>query len=92
MSFVLTESLAIKRVAALDVLKEQADAGRAGDDERFDADFVLMTGELGKLIAGLAGALGGGDITEPLAPAPYVEQKRGPQGQLSRSHRLGLQP
>lgn len=58
-SFVLTESLAIKRVTVLDVLKEQADAGGTGDDERFDADFVLMTGELAKLIADLTGALGG---------------------------------
>jgi recombination associated protein RdgC len=57
-SFVLTESLAIKRVAALDVLKEQADAGSA-DDERFDSDFVLMTGELSKLIADLVAVLGG---------------------------------
>jgi len=58
-SFVLTDSLAIKRVTALDVLKEQADTGGTGDDERFDGDFVLMTGELGKLIADLVGALGG---------------------------------
>lgn len=58
-SFVLTESLAIKRVAALDVLKEQADVGGAGDDERVDADFVLMTGELGKLVADVVEALGG---------------------------------
>jgi recombination associated protein RdgC len=58
-SFMLTESLAIKRVAALDVLKEQADVGGAGDDERFDADFVLMTGELAKLIADVVDALGG---------------------------------
>jgi len=58
-SFVLTESLAIKRVTALDVLKEQADTDGTGDDERFDADFVLMTGELAKLIACVADALGG---------------------------------
>ncbi|TFV89774.1 recombination-associated protein RdgC [Oxalobacteraceae bacterium OM1] len=58
-SFVLTESLAVKRVAPLDVLKENADAGVQGEDERFDTDFALMTGELAKLIADLVTALGG---------------------------------
>ncbi|MGH8807586.1 MAG: recombination-associated protein RdgC [Noviherbaspirillum sp.] len=58
-SFVLTESLAIKRVAPLDVLKENADATMQNDDERFDTDFALMTGELAKLIADLVQALGG---------------------------------
>ena len=58
-SFVLTESLALKRITALDVLKEQTDTGGTGDDERFDADFVLMSGELAKLIANVTEALGG---------------------------------
>jgi len=62
-SFVLTELLAIKRVAALDVLKERCDVGGTGDDEHFDADFVLMTGELGKLIADVVGVLGGEQMT-----------------------------
>lgn len=57
-SFVLTESLAIKRVAPLDVLKEN-DTSTQNDDERFDTDFALMTGELAKLIADLVVALGG---------------------------------
>jgi recombination associated protein RdgC len=57
-SFVLTESLAIKRVAALDVLKEN-DSAMQNDDERFDTDFALMTGELAKLMADLVQALGG---------------------------------
>jgi recombination associated protein RdgC len=57
-SFVLTESLAIKRVAPLDVLKEN-EASTQNDDERFDTDFALMTGELAKLIADLVQALGG---------------------------------
>ena len=58
-SFVLTESLAIKRVAPLDVLKENADSAMRNDDERFDTDFALMAGELAKLIADLVQALGG---------------------------------
>lgn len=57
-SFVLTESLAIKRVAALDVLKEN-DSAMQNDDERFDTDFALMTGELAKLMADIVQALGG---------------------------------
>ncbi|HJV53705.1 MAG TPA: recombination-associated protein RdgC [Noviherbaspirillum sp.] len=58
-SFVLTESLAVKRVAPLDVLKENADSSMQNEDERFDTDFALMTGELAKLIADLVLALGG---------------------------------
>jgi recombination associated protein RdgC len=57
-SFVLTESLAIKRVAALDVLKEN-DSAMQNDDERFDTDFALMTGELAKLMTVIVQALGG---------------------------------
>lgn len=57
-SFVLTESLAIKSIKALDVLKEGAHAA-ANDLERFDNDFVLMTGELAKMLADLVEALGG---------------------------------
>jgi recombination associated protein RdgC len=58
-SFVLTESLAIKRVAPLDVLKENSDTAMQNEDERFDSDFALMSGELAKLIADLVQALGG---------------------------------
>lgn len=58
-SFVLTESLTIKRVAPLDMLKENTDAGMQNEDERFDTDFALMTGELAKMIADLVEALGG---------------------------------
>ncbi len=57
-SFVLTESLAVKRITPLDVLKE-TDATTRNDDERFDGDMMLMTGELAKLIADLVEALGG---------------------------------
>jgi hypothetical protein len=57
--FVLTESLAIKGVKPLDVLDEK-DAGVRNDDERFDGDFMLMTGELAKMLADVVTALGGG--------------------------------
>ncbi|MGV3653086.1 MAG: recombination-associated protein RdgC [Noviherbaspirillum sp.] len=58
-SFVLTENLAIKRVTPLDVLKESNEVSSANDDERFDTDMTLMTGELARMIADLVEALGG---------------------------------
>jgi len=57
-SFVLTESLAIKGIKPLDILKEGG-SGAANDVERFDNDFILMAGELAKLLADLVEALGG---------------------------------
>lgn len=58
-SFVLTESLAIKRVTALDVIKENTDSKMQDDEERFDSDFLLMTGELNRMLGDLVAALGG---------------------------------
>lgn len=58
-SFVLTEKLEIKRLAFLDLLKEQADKSAEHADEKFDADFALMTGELSRFIPQLINALGG---------------------------------
>lgn len=58
-SFVLTEQLQVKRLVFLDVLRADSE-GRAQDaDEQFDIDFALMTGELSRLLADLAQALGG---------------------------------
>lgn len=56
-SLVLTESLTVKRVAALDILKEVE--GSTTDDERFDTHFALMTGDLATMLADLVNALGG---------------------------------
>lgn len=58
-SFVMTESLDIKRVAPLDVLKENADSVSFNDDEKFDSDMALMTGELAKMMSDLVESLGG---------------------------------
>jgi recombination associated protein RdgC len=58
-SFVLTENLVIKRVAALDVLKENTGGGYQDEDERFDTDFALMSGEIDRLLSDLVEALGG---------------------------------
>lgn len=70
-SFILTEKLEIKRLDFLDVVREQLDESEA-DDARalFDAGFALMTGEIKRLLAALAEALGGeADTTEKLARA-----------------------
>ena len=62
-SFVLTEGLDIKRIAPLDVLKENTDTVATNDDEKFDGDMMLMTGELAKLIDYVVAALGGEKTT-----------------------------
>lgn len=60
-SFVLTDTLAIKRVKPLDVLRE-AEGGGADETDaeaRFAADFALMTAEVSALLEDLFDALGG---------------------------------
>lgn len=57
-SFVLGEQMEIKRLAFLDILKEQSEQGESAD-EQFDLDFALMSGEVAKLLADLVAALGG---------------------------------
>jgi len=58
-SFVLDEKLQVKRVSFLDILKEETDGQAENEDERFDLDFTLMTGELNRLLKDLLMALGG---------------------------------
>ena len=57
-SLVLTEQLAVKGIKPLDVIKEN-ETITYSDDERFDNDIMLMTGELAKMLADLVEALGG---------------------------------
>jgi recombination associated protein RdgC len=57
-SFVLTESLAIKGIKPLDVITEK-DTSTRNDEERFDNDMMLMTGELAQMMADIVEALGG---------------------------------
>ena len=58
-SFILSEKLEIKRLAFLDLLKEQPERSAEHADEQFDADFALMTGELSRFLPQLLEALGG---------------------------------
>ena len=63
-SFLLNENLQIKRLSFLDILKEQADGQAENEDERFDLDFTLMTGEVARLLDDLLEALGGGVVPQ----------------------------
>lgn len=58
-SFVLNENLQIKRLSFLDILKDEADGQAENEDERFDIDFTLMSGEVARLLDDLLAALGG---------------------------------
>lgn len=57
-SFVLTDSGALCSIAALGILQEPT-SPTEDQDERFDHDFVLMTGEFNRLLGDLVFALGG---------------------------------
>ncbi len=54
-SFVLTESLVLKKVTYLDGVMNET----GGDDDKFDTDVALATGTLGPLLRDLLDALGG---------------------------------
>jgi recombination associated protein RdgC len=81
-SFVLTDTLSIRRVRPLDVVQEGQAGSAAGDDAeaRFASDFTLMAGELSSLLAGVVEALGGplpdarldGTAAGAGAPAPLA--------------------
>jgi recombination associated protein RdgC len=58
--FVLCDDGSVKRLKFADELIQQNDdIDREDIAQRFDADFVLMTGELSSLINGLTTSLGG---------------------------------
>ena len=63
-SFVLTEGLQLKKLAFLDVVFKTIDVGMTLENDSFDADLAIATGELRKLIPDLIEALGG-------EPAPF---------------------
>ena len=54
-SFVLTDTMQVKKLSFLDVVFE----GNKPEDSGFDADVAIATGELAKLILDLVAALGG---------------------------------
>jgi recombination associated protein RdgC len=58
-SFVLTEQMQVKRVAFLDILKDEAGRRVEAGDDLFETNFLLMSGELSQLLRDLVAALGG---------------------------------
>ena len=58
-SFILTEKMEIKRLAFLDIIKEEAEKQADATDMQMEADFALMSGELARLIPALVDVLGG---------------------------------
>jgi recombination associated protein RdgC len=58
-SFILTEKMEIKRLAFLDIVKEEAERQGDAADMQMEADFALMSGELSRLIPALVEVLGG---------------------------------
>ena len=68
-SFILTDKLEIKRLAFLDLLKNESEQTAENAAEQFDADFALMTGELARFLPQLIEALGGEQV-ESSATAP----------------------
>jgi recombination associated protein RdgC len=79
-SFVLTETLALKKIKLLDVVLEGA-GSTAGDkaDNGFDTDVAITTGELSQLIPALIEALGGAlDRDQPVPSAAAVAKPSTP--------------
>jgi recombination associated protein RdgC len=72
-SFVLSDAMTIKKLKLLDVVLEGASTATK-DEDHFDADVALVTGELQQLIPALIEALGGelnrDAVTGAAAPAP----------------------
>lgn len=62
-SFVLHENLQLKRISPLDILKDHADG--SDQEDLFDTDFAIMTGEIQKLLVDILDALGGGSAPTP---------------------------
>jgi recombination associated protein RdgC len=58
-SFVLTETLTLKRIKPLEILAEDKESRTNNEDERFDSDFALMSAELASMLDDLVFALGG---------------------------------
>lgn len=67
-SFILTDSMVLKKLAFLDVVFEGAVSVDKG--ETFDADVAIATGELSQLIPDLVEALGGEQVIAPKLDEP----------------------
>jgi recombination associated protein RdgC len=57
--FVLTEAGQLRKLKMLDVVLKEAEDAKSKDDDNFDANAAILTGELAQLIPDLLEALGG---------------------------------
>jgi recombination associated protein RdgC len=67
-SFVLSETGTLRKLKMLDVVLKEAEDSRGKNDENFDANVAILTGELSELIPDLLEALGG-ESEQPAAAA-----------------------
>ena len=58
-SFVLTDSMTLRRLAFLDIVQEAAEKSAEHADEQAEADRMIMLGELRRLLPAVVDALGG---------------------------------
>jgi recombination associated protein RdgC len=68
-SFVLSEAGQIRRLKMLDVVLKEAEDGKGKEEDNFDANAAILTGELSQLIPDLLEALGG-EMVPGLQPEP----------------------
>ncbi|HET8745543.1 MAG TPA: recombination-associated protein RdgC [Ramlibacter sp.] len=71
-SFVLSEAGQIRKLKMLDVVVKEAEDTRGKDDEGFDTNAAILTGELSALIPDLLEALGG-ELSPGTAPVNEAE-------------------
>jgi recombination associated protein RdgC len=72
-SFVLTDMAQVKKIKLLDVVLDGVQEN-GKDDDGFDADAAIVTGELSALIPDLLEALGGELSIDGTAPSPAAGQ------------------
>jgi recombination associated protein RdgC len=64
LSFVLADGMVLKKVTPTDLLKQNTSESCTDAIEQFDADLVLMSGELHRMLTDLAKAMAGEDVTQ----------------------------
>lgn len=67
-SFVLTEAGQVRKLKMLDVVLKEAEDAKTREDDNFDANAAILTGELSQLLPDLLKALGG-EQAQPVAQA-----------------------
>lgn len=64
LSFVLADGMVLKKLTATDLLKRNTEDAGKEPIEQLDADLLLMSGEMHKLLTNLADAMAGEDVTQ----------------------------